>query len=165
MKATILTSLLLLISCGRKVGRFTEYNSNSTTIENKYDDSKLQAYNLIQDARIEALELRASHLEAVSSELADDIEKVKRDIEEEFDLTNDYLNDLQLEVRTSKVEVIKICASSENLIKVGGAFYAVYMISNNYGTYLGKLENNTNYQTTDNSHKGFHLTNGSIVCH
>lgn len=135
MKILALLALSTLISCGRP-------SMDAIYIQNPYDDSKLQAYELIQDARIQALEDR----------LAD------------IDTINTTLTDIQSQVTLNKVNVIKICASNEHLIKMQNSYYAVYMVSNNYGTYLGKLSEGVNYQTTDSVRASFKIVNGALNC-
>ena len=158
--ATIILGLMLLASCGKKVTtKVTEY------VENPYDASRIDAYNLIQDARLDAIEARLSDLDALTGQNSDDVQALTDSIESQFDTINNNLNNIQQQITTNKVTVLPICASGENLIKMNNEFYAVYMVSNNYGTYLGKLANNTSYSTTDSVHAGFHLNNGVIVCH
>ncbi len=163
MKTLLIMSVLLsLVSCGKRINtttKVTEY------VENDYDSSRIDAYNLIQDARLNAIEARLVDLDALTSQNTEELETLTASIETQFDTINTNLNDIQLQVSTNKVTVLPICASGENLIKMNNEFYAVYMVSNNYGTYLGKLANNVNYQTTDSIHAGFHLNSGSIVCH
>lgn len=162
MKVVLMLSLLLIMSCGRKVQRIIEHNE--TSVENKYDDSRLNAYELIQDARLNAIDVRLDALNASIVLNANDNEVFHATIENDFVTTNAFLNNLQAEVTVNKVTVLTICASGENLIKMNNDFYAVYMVSNNFGTYLGKLADNVNYATTDNIHAGFHLNNGVIIC-
>jgi hypothetical protein len=130
-----LAVLMLLVSCGRP-------SMDAIYIQNPYDDSKLQAYELIQDARIKALEDRL----------------------EDLDTINDTLTDIQQQVTANKVNVVKICASNEYMIKMNNEFYAVYMVSNNFGTYLGKLDNGVQYQTTDSVRSRFSVNNGVLTC-
>jgi hypothetical protein len=131
----------VLCSCGK-----VKQNDVYHYVENTYDDSRLLAYELIQNARLDALEMEAN---LVEGELA---------------VINDTLTDIQNEVSVGAVSVVKICASAESLIKTNTGFFAVYMVSNNYGTYLGQLTENTTYQTTDATHVQFKILNGSIVC-
>lgn len=159
MKKLLLISaiLTLCISCGRK-------QSTTVLIENPYDDSKLAAYDVLSEARITAIDNRLTQLEALNqlNNAASEILKTK--VEQNFiDLTN-LLDDLQVEVHNNKVTVHKICASNENLLKLQGEFYAVYMVSNNFGTYLGKLDSDTNYQTSDATNTRFKIVNGLINC-
>lgn len=130
----VLSAVSLLTSCGR--------SPDAYIFETKYDDSKLLAYELIQDARIKALEDRLPELAVINS----------------------TLTNIQQQVTLNKVEVLKICASNEHLIKINNVFYAVYMVSNNYGTYLGKLDNNVQYRTTDSVASNFKIMNNSITC-
>lgn len=128
--------LLLLVSCGRK----------TVLIENNYDDSRLQAYELIQDARLDALEMREI---LVAGELS---------------RINQTLTDIQTEVSTGTVSVLPICNSNEHLIKTNTGFFAVYMVSNNFGTFLGKLDNDVLYQTTDSVRARFTVSGDTINC-
>lgn len=153
----ISTILLLSISCGKK-------HSTTVVIENKYDDSKLVAYSLLNDARISAIDTRLTQLETLNQLNTDASELLRTQVEQNYLELNNLLDELQLEVHTKEVTTHKICTSKEQLLKIQGEFYAVYMVSNNFGTYLGMLESNVNYQTTDSVHAGFKIINGSIVC-
>lgn len=128
--------LLLLVSCGKE----------TTLIENNYDDSRLQAYELIQDARLDALEMREI---LVAGELS---------------RINQTLTYIQREVSTGAVSVLPICNSNEHLIKTNTGFFAVYMVSNNFGTFLGKLDNGVLYQTTDSVRARFTVSGDTINC-
>jgi hypothetical protein len=85
-------------------------------------------------------------------------------VEGELTAINNTLTDIQNEVSIGAVSIVKICASNEHLIKINSGFFAVYMVSNNYGTYLGKLDVNTTYQTTDSVHAQFKILNDAVVC-
>lgn len=152
----LLVLCLLLISC--KTNLETKY------IENDYDDSKLQAYELIQDARLDAIENRESMLEQLATQDQSEISRLQHSIDFNYALVNATLTQIQLQVEQNKVQVLSICASSENLIKVNANYFAVYMVSNNFGTFLGKLDENVLYQTTDIFHARFKINNGVILC-
>jgi len=130
----VLSAVSLLASCG--------HPPDTYIIETKYDDSKLLAYEVIQNARIKALEDRLPELAVINS----------------------TLTSIQQQVALNKVEMVKVCASNEHLIKMNNSFYAVFMVSNNYGTYLGKLDSNVQYRTTDSAAANFRITNNSITC-
>jgi hypothetical protein len=88
-------------------------------------------------------------------------------INNNYNNTLTMLNSLQTQINnaaSNQVSVLNICNSDEYLIKVGTNYYAVYMVSNNYGTHLGKLSLNVTYQTTDSYHKLFKLTSSGITC-
>lgn len=158
MKALFLA--IFLISCGKNVTtKVTEY------VENPYDASKIEALDLIQDARLNAIEARLADLNALIDENTADIQALTNSIDTQFNAVNASLNSIQAQVSTNKVTVMQICASGENLIKMNNEFYAVYMVSNNFGTYLGKLTNNVNYMSTDSVRATFHINNGNIICH
>ena len=160
MKKLLLISVILTlcISCGKK-------QSTTVLIENPYDDSKLAAYDVLSDARIDAMEVRLAQLEVLNQLNTDASELLKDQVEQTFTDLNNLLDDLQLEVHNNKVTVHKICTSSEHLLKLQGDFYAVYMVSNNFGTYLGKLDVGVQYQTTDSVHVRFKiLNNGTFEC-
>ena len=128
--------LLLLVSCGRK----------TVLVENNYDDSRLQAYELIQDARLDALEMSEILVAGKLSRI------------------NQTLTNIQREVSTGAVSVLPICNSNEHLIKTNTGFFAVYMVSNNFGTFLGKLDNDVLYQTTDSIRARFIINGDNINC-
>lgn len=153
----ISTILLLSVSCGTK-------ESTLILVEKPYDDSKLVAYDLLNDARIDAMEVRLAQLETLNQLNTEASELLKDQVEQNYLDLNNLLDELQLEVHNNKVTVHKICTSNEHLLKLQGDFYAVYMVSNNFGTYLGKLDSNVNYSTTDNVHASFKIVSGNIVC-
>lgn len=156
---------MLCVSCGKK-------DEHRTYIENPYDDSKLRANLLIQDSRLIALEEKTAELEqllnTVKSGLEmtnDDVESLKQSLEADYQDVIARLDVIENTVNNAeRIEIMSICGSGENLIKVGNKFYAVYMVSNNYGTYLGKLQENMNYQTTDIVKARFKIVNSTIFC-
>jgi hypothetical protein len=75
-------------------------------------------------------------------------------------LVNNALTSLQQQ----QISVIKICDSGEHLVRTGTGIYAVYMVSNYFGTYLGKLAEDVVYQTTDSKMARFKLSHNSIIC-
>lgn len=156
-KLLLISSLILCISCGKK-------QSTTVLVENPYNDTKLAAYNVLNDSRIDAMEVRLVQLETLNQLNTASSELLKDQVEQTFTDLNNLLDDLQLEVHNNEVSVHKICASKENLLKLQGEFYAVYMVSNNFGTYLGKLDAGINYVTTDLVHASFKIVNGNIVC-
>lgn len=162
MKTILILSLLLLVSCGKHKH---EESITVKYVENTFDDSKLVAYNTIQDAKLATLETRTHNLELLTSSNSQDYETLRVQIESNYTQMLHEISLVQTQIDSSnKVSVLQICSSNENLIKVNNDFYAVYMINDDYGTYLGKLTSNVNYQTTDIHHSRFTITNGNIVC-
>lgn len=156
MKYLIILSTLLLISCGKK----TIVNVTENKFDNSNNDNRLtqlEAKNLVIEAKLLSYELKLAELEANGDSLADAIETKYNELFESLDSLED-------EIEVNKVELVKVCASNEQLIKVNNKFYAVYMVSNNNGTYLGELASNVQYQTTDNVRARFSLQNNQIVC-
>jgi uncharacterized protein YcfL len=161
MKTLLILASLLFVSCG----------NNTQILENKYDDTQIQAILVIQDARIKALEARIdayiTDFDLVTIEFSEKLSNLETNLanrdeilENNIQLVNTALGDLQ----GKQIEALKICSSNEHLIKQGNNFYAVYMVSNNYGTFLGKLAENVVYRTTDNVGANFKIINNRIVC-
>lgn len=163
MKTTILSLILLLtVSCGK----------NETVIAtNAFDDSQLKAQLVIQDARLKALEARMNAYETNFdlitiefsnriSNLDNDFSSMEETMNENIATINLGLSDLQRKV----IAPIKICNSDEHLIKTVDSVYAVYMVSNNYGTFLGKLSENVEYKTTDTVGARFKIVNNTVKC-
>ena len=167
----LLSTLLLTVSCGRK--RIT------TVVQNPYDDSKLKTELVLQDARIKALEDRLDALESGFDQLEVDFTDLHSTLTAEYtaeldnktDTINAALDILQAKVASLETEasnntkVVKVCNSSEYLLRIGSSYYAIYMVSNNYGTYLGKLSEGVSYRTTDSTNSNFRVeTNKTITC-
>lgn len=160
-KSILATILLLTVSCG----------SNTTTVENKYDDSQVQAILVIQDARIKALEARInaydSNFDLVTIEFSEKLSNLENEFkskDELLDTNIQVINSGLAMLQGKQVTPVKICSSKEYLIKQGNDYYVVYMVSNNYGTFLGKLAENINYATTDEVKARFKVVNNELVC-
>lgn len=159
---TILSVTLLIASCGKK---------STTIVENAYNDSSIKAYQVIQDARIAALEARLNAYQTQFDTVVIDYDSRLNNLDAEFttlDATLNYnialVTSMLADLNSKQIEPVKICASNEYLLKTATGMYAVYMVSNNYGTFLGKLSEQTNYQTTDVIHAQFKIVNNNIVC-
>lgn len=155
--------LLLTVSCGKK--------NYTTVVENPYDDSQVKSKQVIQEARISALEARINALESRFNEVLIDYNSLVNNVDAQFSTLEETLTNNTLVVNTMLSDLaakqtipVKICASSEYLLKTSTGVYAVYMVSNNYGTYLGKLVEQTNYLTTDTVRATFKIVNNNIVC-
>lgn len=157
MKLLLLTALILT-SCGKRV----------ITNESDYNDSSIKAYQIMQDARISALEAKLdvlnSDFDSAIIDFGNELNNVQASSENIANNNYTLLNNAMLQLASTSLTVIKICASAEHLLKNSSGVYAVFMVSNNYGTYLGKLANDINYQTTDSVHANFKLVNDEIVC-
>lgn len=137
---SVLAMLAVLSSCGKR----TQY------IENNYDDSNVQAKLELHDARITNLDrlIQENKTESLSY------------VNTKIDLMTGLING-------NKISFVKPCGSLENLMLINGTYYAIYMVSNNYGTYLGTLSERTRYQTTDSTKKQFEIdlsVNGHFKC-
>lgn len=161
MKHLLLVTVLTLTACGKRI----------TSIENKYNDSSIKAYQVIQDARIAALEAKFDVLNSNFDAAIIDFDNDLNNLQSSYTSSNEasianynLLSAAMVQLSSSNLEVIKICSSGEHLLKNSSGVYAVYMVSNNYGTFLGKLANDVNYQTTDSVHASFKLVDNNIVC-
>lgn len=162
MKALLLiTTLIFLVSCGKHKHEYI------TVVQSGYDDSQTQALLVIQDARIKALEDRLNYLENEFGDVVIDFDERFNNLDQsniDLNASLALLNNALTNLQTKQLSIVSICSSSEKLIKTNDGLYAVYMISNNYGTYLGKLVENVNYRTTDASQTNFKIVNGQVVC-
>jgi len=155
-KLVILTAMLLAAGCSWGPNGSDFHNH----LEMPYNDDAFKenreavaAEQVLQDARLTALEVRIAQLEAGMTGTS-----------ELYNATMAVINDLQVQITTGAVNVLPICSSGESLIKTSQGIYAVYMVSNNFGTYLGMLSENVAYQTTDTSHTHFMLVNNEVIC-
>lgn len=146
---------LLLASCGKP---------QTTNIHNSFDDSKIMALDIIYDARIKVIETRMNALETLVGTNQAGNASFNAIIQANFITSMNTLTELQTEVTKNKVEIVPICNTAEHLIKINGTYFAVYMVSNNLGTYLGKLEKGITYQTTDSNQDKFTLNDLTIEC-
>lgn len=156
MKLLLLTALVLT-SCGKNI-----------TKENAYNDSSIKAYQVMQDARISALQAKLdvlnSHFDSAIIDFGNELNNVQASSENIANNNYTLLNNAMLQLASTSLTVIKICASGEHLLKNSSGVYAVFAVSNNNDTYLGKLANDTTYRTTDEVQAKFKLVNGEIVC-
>lgn len=133
----------------------------------QYDDKVLQVKLMLHDARIVALENQVSQLNDANELMKFNIEAAEVAIiaaNTQLNATLSLIDDLSAEVAAGEVKILKVCSSKEYLIKVPSGVYAVYMISNNLGTYLGQLEENVEYRTTDSVQSRFKISQGVVVC-
>lgn len=161
-KLSLITLTTLITSCGKDVTLY---------VANPYDDQAIKAEQVITGARISALEARINVIESRFDEVIIDFNSelnnlnstaatLSEVVTENLNIVNMALDNLQQQ----QVSVIKICASNEYLIKASSGVYAVHMVSNNFGTFLGKLPNEVTYQTTDSIKARFKLVNSEIIC-
>lgn len=137
---SVLAMLTVLSSCGKR----TQY------IENNYDDSNVQAKLKLHDALITNLD-----------------RLIQENRTESLNYVNTKIGVMQTLINGNKISFVKPCGSSENLMLINNTYYAIYMVSNNYGTYLGTLSERTRYQTTDSTKKQFEIdlsVNGHFKC-
>jgi len=156
---------LLTVSCGRKREYYT------TVQENNYDDSQVKGEQILQSARIAALEARIAAFETNFDTVVIDyndkinnLETDAQDLRETLDYNVAVVTAMLADLNTKQLTPVKICASAEYLIQTSSGFYAVYMVSNNFGTYLGKLAEETQYQSTDIVKANFKIVNNQVVC-
>lgn len=164
MKTLLILATFLFVSCG-KTTKVTEL------VENKYDDSQTKAILVIQDARIKALEARmdayVTNFDLVTIEFSEKLSNLETDLTNRDEILDDniqLINTALGQLQGKQIEALKICSSNEYLIKQGNSFYTVYMVSNNYGTFLGKLAENILYRTTDSVGASFKIINNTIIC-
>lgn len=164
MRLLLLLTAFILTSCGQ------DY-SQVILQENKYDDTQVKAMQVVQEARIAALEARLDAFNTNFDDVLIDFgerlnnqETLSGSLGEALDTNLTILNNALIMLQNQVISVVPICNSGENLIKSGNSLYAVYMISNNYGTFLGKLSENVNYRTTDAVQANFKIVNNVVVC-
>lgn len=162
MKLLLLSTMLLFCSCGK---------NTTTSVESPYNDSSIRVELVLQDARIKALEARLNAYETnfdlVTIEFNNKLSNIDRDfdtMQETLDNNISIINQGLAQLQGKVISLVKICSSNEYLIKTSDGMFAVYMVSNNYGTFLGKLANDVNYQTTDTVKANFKLVNNQLVC-
>lgn len=162
MKNVLILALsVLFVSCG-KDGSYMYYTDDLRHKATEDKISIIESKNLLYDAKIEAIELRLASLESDNEELSsqyDSLLDLLEDLENQVDTLEDDLNRLIVPIP------VKVCSSNEHLLKIGDDYFAVYMVSNNNGTFFGKLQVNIHYNTTDGNNVSFKVTiNKTIQC-
>ena len=175
---------MIVVSCGKNY-HVTEYVQNPyDNSQNQLEIDALKAENLIiqqkqqlNNERITSVEVRLMALQDSINDLNNNLELSNEELQtlidskyqstqnqiafinNQFSQFNNVLNSLQAIVNNTvnPIFMIKVCSSNEHLIKVNGYYYSVYMVSNDFGTFLGKLEQNINYMTTDSSRVRFKI--------
>lgn len=165
MKSLLVIFAITLItsSCGK--------SKSTTVVESPYNDSSVKAHQVIQDARIAALEARLNAYQTQFDTVVIDYDSRLNNLDAEFTTLDAILNynialvtSMLADLNSKQIVPVKICASNEYLLKTATGMYAVYMVSNNFGTFLGKLAENLNYRSTDQVQANFKIVNNNIVC-
>jgi SMC interacting uncharacterized protein involved in chromosome segregation len=110
MRIPLLLSVLFLVSCGKN-------QQTLTYVENPYDNSKNEAIELIQEARIDALENKMRDLQLLANINKVAIDRLIDSTIASYDNIDSQLSDLENVVLTNEIKVVKICNSGEHFIK------------------------------------------------
>lgn len=115
-----------------------------------------------------ALDNQQEQIDNLESIINSSTVSLQNQINTNYNSTVLLLNSLQNQINNSQnntISIIQICNTNENVLKLNNNYYAVYMVSNAFGTYLGKLSQNVQYRTTDSSKQDFHInSNNQIIC-